>query len=498
MHASKTIDAPLDLESVRQDLEILERKMHEAEENQENKIRQLHSRQHVSARNLIRYLALRGEDIRSLQENLHVAGLSSLASSESHILRQLQAIRERLGHEFKEDEISGCTYQVGRGLIRKRAAQLFGPPDKTAIPYLMVTFDAEFADHYQMVKKLLEAGMRIARINCAHDDETVWKNMIFLIHQASEDTGIPCKIYMDLAGPKMRTVLLGKGRKNGKVSLMEGQQITLAEEDADYDPSAVVIGCNEANVIRQLQRGERVLFDDGLVETVVESNKNGLATCRVVRISSKKSKLKASKGMNFPETELDLPGITERDRALLPFICQYADLVGYSFVRDADGVRQLQDLLSVFERRPQIILKIETPQAVMNFPSLLLQGMQEEVFGVMIARGDLAVEIGFERMSEIQEEISWISEAGHVPVIWATQVLETLNKSGVATRSEVTDASHAAMAECVMINKGDHTIKVMRTLSDILQRSGAHHLKKRYTFRPMQIARDYFNPPKPR
>ena len=111
----------------------------------------------------------------------------------------------------------------------------------------------------------------------------------------------------------------------------------------------------------------------------------------------------------------------------------------------------------------------------------------------MIARGDLAIEIGFERMSEIQEEILWISEAAHVPVIWATQVLETLNKSGIATRSEITDAAYAAMSECVMINKGDYIINVMKSLNDILKRSGSHHVNKRYTFRPMRIASDFFN-----
>jgi pyruvate kinase len=149
----------------------------------------------------------------------------------------------------------------------------------------------------------------------------------------------------------------------------------------------------------------------------------------------------------------------------------------------------LQQELSQYSKRPDIILKIETSEAVKNFPALLMQGMRDEVFGVMIARGDLAVEIGFERMSEIQ--ILWISEAAHVPVIWATQVLETLNKSGVATRSEITDASYAAHSECVMLNKGNYIINVMKTLSDILLRSGGHHAKKRYTFRPMRIASNY-------
>ncbi len=357
----------------------------------------------------------------------------------------------------------------------------------------MVTFDADFIDDVKVVSKLLEAGMNVARINCAHDDNDIWEKMILLARKASEKTGLACSIYMDLAGPKMRTSLLGKGRKRGKAFLMEGQEIILAEEDADYDPSSTVIGCNEAGIIKQLKVDDRVLFDDGLIEAQVTSNSNGLATIRIVRMSSKKPRLKEAKGINFPDSELIVPAITDRDRSLIPFICQYADLVGYSFVRDADGIQELQQLLAENLRRPHIVLKIETPQAVRNFPSLLIQGMKEEVFGVMIARGDLAVEIGFERMSEIQEEISWISEAAHAPVIWATQVLETLNKSGVASRSEITDAFRAATAECIMINKGDYTIKVLKTLTDILQRSGGHRIKRRHTFRAMQLAKDYFN-----
>jgi pyruvate kinase len=163
--------------------------------------------------------------------------------------------------------------------------------------------------------------------------------------------------------------------------------------------------------------------------------------------------------------------------------------VGYSFVRNAADISNLQtELKAISETPPLMIVKIETPEAVSNLPSLLMEGMKKKAFGVMIARGDLAVEIGFERMGEIQEEILWICEAAHVPVVWATQVLESLNKSGMATRSEITDAGQSANAECVMINKGDHTIEVMETLKDILQRSAEHRVKKRFRFRQLKIA----------
>jgi pyruvate kinase len=214
----------------------------------------------------------------------------------------------------------------------------------------------------------------------------------------------------------------------------------------------------------------------------------------MVRISAEKPKLKAEKGINFPDSTLALESLTDDDRAVLPFALQHADLIGYSFVRTAGDLQLLQESLAKLKSdrpNPSIIIKIETPEAVKNLPMLLLQGMTQAGFGVMIARGDLAVEIGFERMSEIQEEILWICEAAHVPVIWATQVLESLNKSGIATRSEVTDAAHAALAECVMINKGDHTLQVIETLKDILMRSGGHHFKKTYSMRSLSIATRY-------
>jgi pyruvate kinase len=165
-------------------------------------------------------------------------------------------------------------------------------------------------------------------------------------------------------------------------------------------------------------------------------------------------------------------------------------MMGYSFVRTPQDLDDLSVELGEASKIP-IILKIETPEAVKNLPALLFRGMKERNLGVMIARGDLAVEIGFERMSEVQEEILWICEAAHVPVIWATQVLESMNKSGLASRSEVTDAAHASQADCVMINKGDHVIRVLESLRDILYRSSGHHIKKRYTFRQLNIAKDF-------
>ena len=443
-------------------------------------LEKVHPANRLCAINLLHYLALRSLDIRELQDRLHAYGLSSMASSESHIRGQLLAISQRIG-PLKEIPENVFDYKKSKESLARKSSALFGQKQTESVPYIMVTFDTDFADDYAKVKNLLQSGMNVARINCAHDDESTWFRMIQHIKRASKITGLSCKIYMDLAGPKIRTVTKGT-----KIKVEEGQNIYLADE-ANMEEDKLTIGCTVPGIAEQLNTGETVLFDDGLIEARVEKIEPGKAKLQVVRISSKKPYIKHEKGINFPDSTLSMPALTEYDLKCLSFINKHADMVGFSFVRNTKDVLQLQEALGR-NKKVSLIIKIETPEAVKNLPDLLFCGMREEHIGVMIARGDLAVEIGFERMSEIQEEILWICESAHVPVIWATQVLENMNKSGVATRSEITDAAHAALADCVMINKGTHIIRTMETLRDILIRSGGHHVKKRYTFRPLAIA----------
>ena len=124
-------------------------------------------------------------------------------------------------------------------------------------------------------------------------------------------------------------------------------------------------------------------------------------------------------------------------------------------------------------------------RAFENLPELVLAAMASPSLGIMIARGDLAVECGYERLAEVQEEILWLAEAAHVPVIWATQVLETLAKTGQPSRAEITDAAMGERAECVMLNKGAHIVEAIHALDDILSRMQAHQHKKRSMLRKL-------------
>ena len=164
-------------------------------------------------------------------------------------------------------------------------------------------------------------------------------------------------------------------------------------------------------------------------------------------------------------------------------------MLGLSFVRRAGDVELLQQHLARLQAPDLgIVLKIENRSAFEQLPELLLTGMRSRSLGVMIARGDLAVEVGWERLAEVQEEILWLAEAAHVPVIWATQVLETLTKRGLPSRAEITDAAMGERAECVMLNKGPYIVETVRFLNGVLERMDAHQTKRRTMMRRLSVS----------
>lgn len=215
-----------------------------------------------------------------------------------------------------------------------------------------------------------------------------------------------------------------------------------------------------------------------------------MASARVVRARKNKAQLRSGKSINLPDAELRLGAFTEKDLADLDFAAKHADIVGLSFVRHvADLERFLTEVEKYGGGRLGIVLKIETRQAFDELPRMLLSAMRSPPVGVMVARRDMGVELGFERMAAVQEEILWICEAAHVPVIWATQVREGLSKRGLPSRAEVTDAAMGGRAECVMLNKGPHMLHTVEFLSDVLRRMQEHQDKKLSMLRKLRVSR---------
>ncbi len=245
--------------------------------------------------------------------------------------------------------------------------------------------------------------------------------------------------------------------------------------------------CTLPEVFAQVCVGERIWFDDGRIGGVIRRVEPTWLEVQITHARDSGEKLAGDKGINLPDSQLDLPALTEKDIEDLAAVAQHADMVGLSFVQQASDVRALRERLHELGKPDLgIVLKIETRRAFENLPELLFAAMACKAAGIMIARGDLAVECGYERLAEVQEEILWAAEASHMPVIWATQVLETLAKTGLPSRAEITDAAMGERAECVMLNKGPHITEAMRTLDDILRRMQTHQTKKRSLLRALR------------
>lgn len=616
---------PPGLDGLISDVDTLRSEMLRLETDSADLLQDVHPDQRQSARNLLHYLAFRGRDLRPLQARLAEVGLSSLGRAESHVLHAVESVLRILralsgappglpaGAELRAIDLA-----TGQHLLDAHTESVLGARPGTRGVAIMVTMPSEAADDYTLVSQLLREGMDCMRVNCAHDASDRWSRMIAHLRLAQERHDRPCRILMDLAGPKVRTGRLEDGpavvrikpRRDAFGRLAEPARVWLTSEssprpaptpaaatvpvpdawrrrltagdrirfedargarrhlvivavddegcwaeavqtsylvpgtalsvDRDDDPelasmearigalppceapipliagdeltvarasvvgrpavrdargrvlTPAIVACTADEIFDDVRTGDRIWFDDGRIGGVVERRESDRLHVRITRTRAQGGKLGSEKGINLPDTALRLPALTDKDREDLAFVGQHADMVALSFVNTVEDVQELRRLLEPLgDRAPAIVLKIETRRGFENLPAMLLEAMKSPRCAVMIARGDLAVECGFERMAEVQEEILWLCEAAHVPVIWATQVLETLAREGVPSRAEVTDAAMAHRAECVMLNKGPYIVQAVRVLDDILRRMRGHQNKKRSMLRELRLVSSF-------
>ena len=282
--------------------------------------------------------------------------------------------------------------------------------------------------------------------------------------------------------------------------LRTGDRLIMTNDDTPGQPAVrspdgqiirhAQISCSIGATFAAISPGQSIWFDDGKIGGRVLDNDGQKMLIEITQTSpASGAKLGAEKGVNVPGVHLDIPAITDKDMADLSIVAPHVDMIGLSFVRGPDDFWALRRALNdLGAPHIGVILKIETRLGFENLPRLLLAGLQAPPIGVMVARGDLAVEVGFERLAEVQEEILWLCEAAHLPVIWATQVLESMAKTGAPSRAEVSDAVMSGRAECVMLNKGAYIVEAVRFLRDVLERMETHQFKKRSRFRRLAIA----------
>lgn len=568
-----------------------------------------------SAYNLAHYLAVRRHDVRDLQRDLSRLGLSSLGRMEAHVMASLNAVMEVLCQLRQcpvPDELAlppPIGFDSGDAVLAEHATAILGASPPEHRTRIMVTMPSEAATDPAMIRDLLARGMSIMRINCAHDDATVWARMVRQLHAAETSVGRSCKVSFDLGGPKLRTGAIeaaagiakwrprrnelgqavamarvcfasaqhepvagetvipvqgglaararlgdsvhledARGRKRSlkvvdvtagacvcegdattyvtagtalelrrkgrRVARFEVDVLPPAEQaivltvgdrldlllgeapgrDAVHDDAGAVVqpaalGCALPEVFASVRVGERVFFDDGKIAGIVREVAPQRIGVEIVSAVGGSAKLRGEKGINLPDTDLNLPALSAKDLEDLEFAAAQGDMVALSFVQRTEDIEQLLAALDRLGAGGRgVILKIETGVAFERLPALLLAAMRHAPIAVMVARGDLGVEVGFERLSEVQEEILWLCEAAHVPVIWATQVLESLAKGGMPSRAEVTDAAMGSRAECVMLNKGPYILQTLDFLRDVLARMDTHQAKKMSMLRKLSIS----------
>jgi pyruvate kinase len=604
----------VDIGALREQLDTITERAEKLEVRFADTLSKVHPDFYESARNLVHYVALRHVDISELQEQLSFLGLSSLGTAEKNVMSSIRTVQNVLkklsnGEDYDLNEGRQNLEQSNQRL-GTHIDDLLGSKTNDRDVRIMVTLPEEAADDYQLVQDLITSGMDIARINCAHDDETTWLRMIENITRAKKEMQRGCKITMDLAGPKIRTgdLLPGPGvlrirpkrdslgtviaprrvyfvpedsrwlpkrfaaipvpreciefaevgdmirfkdtrgkkrkfeviRKNEKglrlvcyktayvatgtklklkrkelqetatyrvgklppvvdpIVLSEGDTLILHRESTPGEPAVIDaegaitapahIACRQPEVFRFISAGDPIFLNDGKIEGVVKSVSEQELVTKITHAKASGSLLRADKGINFPQSDIELVGLTESDKANLKFVVKYADAVSLSFVRKPVDIIALQTELKKYpSSKIGIIIKIETVKAFNDLPRLLLTAMLHYPVGVMIARGDLAVESGWERLAEIQEEILWMCEAAQVPVIWATQVLERGTKKGRPSRAEITDAAMSQRADCVMLNKGPYILAAIEMLDNILRRMQGHQQKKTPKLRKLSI-----------
>ncbi|HEU5077472.1 MAG TPA: pyruvate kinase [Polyangiaceae bacterium] len=460
------------------------------------KLERVHPEHALGARNLLHYLAVRQRDLRPLQADLAALGLSSLGRMERCVVETLARVEHALhclrGEPPERPFFEGpLRSDAGERLLAKHTDALLGPAPKGRRTRIMVTLAPD--DDGERIEALLDNGMNVARINCAKGQPKAWQLLVDRVRQARERTEIPCSVLFDLAGPNPRTLRFDTTKKSPALAV--GDRFVLATERSDVERARStygelgIIGCTMPEIMAHVKPGERVLYDDGRLEGTILANERGLVLIDVVRTLKAEIKLRDERSLTFPDSQLPLPSLTEKDLEDLDFIVEHADLVGLSFVRGPSDVEVVRgELAKRGGSELGLILKIETTSGFTELGPLLLMAMQHERVGVMVARGDMAVELGYVRLAEAQEEVLWLGEAALVPVIWATQVLEKLTKKGVPSRAEVTDAAMSGRAECVMLNRGDYINEAVVFLDEVLTRMQAHQNKKRSLLRRLSIS----------
>ncbi len=282
----------------------------------------------------------------------------------------------------------------------------------------------------EVFRTLVQAGLDVARLNFSHGSHAQKSELIAMVRQVGREEGKPICILADLQGPKIRT---GKLKDHKAVQLIEGKRLTITPRE--IQGTAALVGTTFTTLAENLEPGARILLSDGLIELRVEKVNGVDVICEIVNGGM----LGENKGINLPGIAVNVPSLTEKDEEDLIFaIGENVDTIAVSFVRTADDVRHVKNRLAALNSDAWIIAKLEKPQAIEHLDSIC-----EVADGIMVARGDLGVEVPPEKVPAIQKHIIKRAAEYRKPVITATQMLESMIENPRPTRAEASDVANA-------------------------------------------------------
>ena len=330
----------------------------------------------------------------------------------------------------------------------------------------------------QTLTRMIQDGMNVARLNLSHANHAEHAARIRLVRQIAKRLGKPVAILLDLGGPKIRIGVLKAGKP---VQLVKGKTIRITSRSVEG--TAQLLSTNYAPLIQDVKKGDPILLDDGKMSLAVIGKKKSEIICRI----GVGGWLKSNKGINLPGTKLSIPALTPKDLADLKFgLKQKVDFIALSFVRSARDVLKLKELLHKARANIPVIAKIEKAEAIENLEAIL-----QAADGVMVARGDLGVEVSLEKVPVLQKQIIQSATKQGVLVITATQMLESMIESPVPTRAETTDIANAVFdgTDALMLSgetaSGKYPVQAIQTMSRI-----AAYAEKYYAHVPKHFEHD--------
>lgn len=327
----------------------------------------------------------------------------------------------------------------------------------------------------EQLEKLLKAGLNVIRMNFSHGDFAEHQTKFDNGKKASKKTGIPVAFLQDLSGPKIRIGTFYDDADR-RIQLKKGQKFTLTTRNVSGTEE--IANINYPKLPKEVKKGEKILIDDGKKRLEVLEVKGQDIICKVIVGGETKGR----RGVNLPDTDLSISALTDKDKEDVKFgIKNKVEFIAFSFVRRPSDVTELRSILDKAKSKAQIISKIETPQAVENIDEIIKLSD-----GIMVARGDLAVEVPAEKVPLIQKMIIEKCNAAGKPVITATQMLESMIKAPVPTRAEVSDVANAILdgTDAVMLSEettlGDYPIEAVEVMTRVARHTEEEYLGERF------------------